>query len=310
MVALSGQMQDFIPVDCEGNPVRPVILYSDQRAEKQAKEIIRKIGEDTVTGITGNSFNGQMPFAKILWMKHMEPDEYEKTKCVLMSSKDYIIKKLTGKNVTDVTTASTSGIMNIRDCVWMYEWAEKLEVEASLLPELLFSDDAAGYISKHASESTGLCVGIPVLCGAGDGGSTSVGAGAVNEGEIYAYIGTTGWIAASTGSIGIRNQGVFQLAHMPRKTYIAVAPLLNAGNVHKWIASVFNNNSTGVKSETYKLIEQQVEKSKPGSEGLLFLPYLNGELQMYAKLRCLSRRMPTFYLHWEQLHLHVSGLAG
>ncbi|WP_054710166.1 FGGY-family carbohydrate kinase [Bacillus sp. JCM 19041] len=97
-----------------------------------------------------------------------------------------------------------------------------------------------------------------------------MGAGVLNAGSKYVYIGSTGWVAYATTILSQAEQGVFHLAHLPEESYIAIAPMLNAGNVHRWAVDQFMDGD-------YLAFEQAVQETK-ASEGIpLFLPYLNGE---------------------------------
>ena len=120
-IIFSGQMQDVISVGAEGKALRNAILYSDGRADEQARVIIREaarrnvvpLGDAYIAEITGNHFDGSMPLAKILWLKENEPEIYEKTACFLISSKDYIIGRLTSVFAGDMTACSTAGAMAV-----------------------------------------------------------------------------------------------------------------------------------------------------------------------------------------------------
>ena len=119
-IIFSGQMQDVISVGAEGKALRNAILYSDGRADEQARMVIREAasrnvvppGDAYIAEITGNHFDGSMPLAKILWLKENEPEICEKTACFLISSKDYIIGRLTSVFAGDMTACSTAGAMD------------------------------------------------------------------------------------------------------------------------------------------------------------------------------------------------------
>ena len=128
-IIFSGQMQDVISVGAEGKALRNAILYSDGRADEQARMIIREaasrnvvpLGDAYIAEITGNHFDGSMPLAKILWLKENEPEIYEKTACFLISSKDYIIGRLTSVFAGDMTACSTAGAMDLDKKIWSEE---------------------------------------------------------------------------------------------------------------------------------------------------------------------------------------------
>lgn len=273
VVTFSGQMQNTIPIDRGGKPVRPAILYSDARAGEQAENMLQRFG-DAIRQKTANPFDGTMTLSKIEWLAEQEPEHYARTAHIFISSKDYVIHHLTGACVTDPTTAATTGMMDLEQRMWIPEIFEHTSIQPEILPELTAADEPAGRIHAEGAARTGFCQGTPVLCGAGDAGATTMGAGAVNPGEMYAYLGTTGWIAIPTDRVDRQGSGIFHLAHYPRHLLIAVAPLLNVGNAHRWATRLFSEQ-TG--DSAYEELERRMQRSQPGAGGVQFLPYLNGE---------------------------------
>ena len=114
----SGQMQDVIPVGSDLRSLGNAILYSDGRAGAQAEAIENAVGSDTITAITGNHFDGSMPLAKILWLKENQPEIYEKAAAFLISSKDYVVARLTGNFIGDMTACATAGAMDLEHKTW------------------------------------------------------------------------------------------------------------------------------------------------------------------------------------------------
>ncbi|SEF66670.1 FGGY-family carbohydrate kinase [Paenibacillus sp. UNC499MF] len=278
LVALSGQMQDCIPVDGQGRAVRPAILYSDTRAGAEARLICREIGEEEIVRCTANGMDGTLTFPKLLWLKTHEPDTSARTSRYLISSKDYVIARLTGAFVTDPTSAATAGCMDIRRRVWREDWLVRMGLPAGKLPDILPSGETAGRVHAEGSRLTGLAEGTPVLCGIGDAGAATLGAGVYEPGEVYAYIGTTGWIAGVSGGVADPAAGLFNLAYAEPGRYIQVAPLTNAGNAHHWAAEVFGPEEADMDGqERYEAVERLVEASDRSRNMILFLPYLNGE---------------------------------
>jgi len=269
MITFSGQMEDVIPVLESKNP-HPAILYSDTRAGVEAdqiRELARGLEEKT-----GNTISATTPLAKLLWMKTYETNLFAKMKKVLFSSKDFLIHKLADVYVTDPTTASTTGMMNHVSRQWEKDLIENVGFDREKLPEIKSSEEIAGYVTLKAEKEIGFKSNTPVLCGAGDGGATAVGAGAVCPGDAYGYVGTTGWLAVIGQEIRREEKlsDLFHLAHLPQERMVRIIPLLNAGNVYSWAVQTF---AAGDYTEFEKLIRQ----SEAGSNGVLFLPYLNGE---------------------------------
>ncbi|RYL94314.1 hypothetical protein EWI07_05675 [Sporolactobacillus sp. THM7-4] len=266
-VTFSGQMQDLICLDKQGKPVAPAILYSDSRADEEA-ETIGCLFEN-ITETTGNPFDGTTPLAKWLWMKKRHPVPEENTVSLLFGAKDYLIFCLTGRRVIDPTNASTTGLMGLKFSTWIEGWLPSLGLSAGKLPQIVPFDQVAGTVTEKAAGEFGLTEGTSVFCGCGDAGSTSMGAGAFSNDDTYIYLGTTAWAACASENRADKKKGLFQLRYLDQTPYLAIAPLVNGGNVHKWAVEQ-------LASGEYYIFERMVRNSRPGARGLLFLPYLNG----------------------------------
>lgn len=276
LVTFSGQMQDCIAVNGDGAAVRPAILYSDGRGAEQAKRLLAELGEEAIIRETQNQMNGTLTLPKIMWMKENEKAFYDAAASFLISSKDYVIARMTGAFVTDPTSAATAGCMNIHTRSWLTDWLDKFGLDPAKMPLILGSDEEAGVIHAQGEIDTGFAAGTPVLCGIGDAGASTLGAGVYREGEIYAYLGTTGWVAAaSDGFMNVRS-GAFNLAYVEHGKQIPIAPLSNAGNAYKWASEVFGSSSEGDSSIGFKEFDAALAMTDRRSN-VLFLPYLNGE---------------------------------
>ena len=273
-IIMSGQMQDLIVVNSALKPVCNAILYSDGRAQAQAGKIIELIGAETIAATTGNQFDGSMPFAKLLWLKENRPECYKEAEKILISSKDYVIARLTGEFVSDVTSCSTAGMMDIRKKQWNTVWLQAAGLNCGLLPEIRYAHEQAGTVTALAASECGFAAGTPVYAGTGDAGATTLASGISAAGEFNINLGTSGWVACVSRDV-LANAGVFNLAAMPEEVYINVVPFLNAGNVHKWICKTLvpDDNQT----EKYGYVDALLAKSEAGSHGAMFLPYLVGE---------------------------------
>lgn len=272
-VVMSGQMQDLILVDRQGRPLKRAILYSDVRAEKEAQAATELLSAERLEKVTGNNFDGSLPVAKLIWVKKNQPELYERTYKILISSKDYIINRLTGRACGDYTACSTAGAMNLAKKEWDRELIGELGLDAGLFPELKYPHEAVGKIRVDLEKDCGYTSETTVYAGIGDAGATTLASGISEVGEYNINLGTSGWVASVSGK-NLELQGrVFNLAGFTKETCINVVPFFNAGNVHKWIAGIF---SDGEKTD-YAGLGAILSKSEPGSHGLLFLPYITGE---------------------------------
>ncbi|MBQ8162376.1 MAG: hypothetical protein IJ083_16740 [Clostridia bacterium] len=272
-IVMSGQMQDVIPVDEDLNPLGRAILYSDGRAVKEAEEIRQKVGEAFLLETTGNHVDGTMPVAKMLWLSRHRSDVFRRARSFLISSKDFVIARLTGETVGDVTACSTAGAMDLREKTWCERILSSAGVSVFRMPRLLLSHRMAGIVTFTAAAVTGYPEGTPVFAGAGDAGATTLASGIARPGQYNINLGTSGWVATVSDRPLFRESGIFNLAAMPEGGIINVVPFLNAGNVHRWVAKLFSRDGR----PDYAYVQSLLERSVPGAHGVFALPYLTGE---------------------------------
>ena len=272
-IAMSGQMQDLILLDEHLESVANAILYSDGRAEEEAAELEAAFGREAFLSVTGNRCDGSLPLPKLMGVKRCRPDLYERTAHVLISSKDYLIARLTGVCCGDVTACSTAGAMDIREKHWDAALLSAAGVDSALFPPLYASHDLVGRVLPEAAKACGYCSGTPVYAGVGDAGATTLASGIACPGQYNINLGTSGWVATVSNAPLTKEAGVFNLAATTAGRYINVVPFLNAGNVHHWISTLFS--PTG--ETDYEAVSALLASSRPGSHDLLFLPYLVGE---------------------------------
>lgn len=276
-ITITGQMQDVILVDADSTPVRPVILYSDHRAQDEIVTITQAIGAERLTQITGNEQTASSLLAKLLWLKRHEPDSLSRARYLLVGAADFIVLKLTGVTVCDTTTASTTGLLDLDARQWLSDdlfAAMDLQEVPHLLPPVVDGGIQIGTLAAEAAVNMGLSVGTPVYLAPGDAGATTLGVGSGEPGLPYAYIGTSGWVAyTSHHRRGDPSTGVFTLAHPDRSRYLCIAPILTAGGNLDWITQTLKY------SDVATMIQAALD-SAPTS--LLYLPYLNGERSPFS----------------------------
>ncbi|MBE5808570.1 MAG: hypothetical protein E7317_09565 [Clostridiales bacterium] len=271
-ICMSGQMQDVIPVGADLEPLCPAILYSDGRAREQARRILDLAGAERIARITGNPFDGSIPLPKIVQIREEAPELYDKARAFLISSKDYVIARLTGVCAGDRTACSTAGCMDIETGAWSEEMLDAAGVSPEKLPWLCAAHEAAGHVTAQAARETGCPQGIPVYAGAGDAGATSLASGLARPGQYNINLGTSGWVATvSTGAL--RREGVFNLSAMPQGLVINVVPFLNGANVHRFVSTLFSHDA----SPDYAHVDALLTQAAPGAHGVTALPYLVGE---------------------------------
>jgi len=275
-IILSGQMQNLILLDGEGQPVGPAILYFDARGEGQLPALFSRIARSRIVEITGNTPDGTGFPAKLLALKAQSPELLEKTDRILCGAHDYIAHRLTGVARTDTTTAGTTGLLDLSSRNWSQEIIEALPIEPELLPEVCLAQDSDGAIAQGPAEELGLPAEVELLHGAGDVGA-SVLASELFGGRVGCYLGTSGWVLdeAPPDRWGDPEQGVFNLPHPSRDRVVRVAPLLTAAGAVEWYISLLSEDS----EERSRLYEElgRAALEQPEPTGIVFLPHLAGE---------------------------------
>lgn len=272
-ISLSGQMHSSVFLDEKMEVIRPAILWSDTRTSEQCKEIYTKVGglNQLIDYVSNPALEG-FTAPKILWLKENEPENYQKVKYILLA-KDYIRYRLTGELFTEVSDAAGTLLFEVIKKRWSTGLLEKLEIDPDLLPPILNSFDLAGRITKPIAEKTGLKFGTPLVAGGADNACGAVGSGIIQEGRVMVSIGSSGVVLAQTDNPQADQGGRIHLFnHACPNSWYMMGVMLSAGMSYEWLEKKLFNNSLD-----YPKLDQLAEEIEPGSEGLLFLPYLYGE---------------------------------
>ncbi len=280
-ISFSGQMMGCLCVDENGTPLHNSIIWADMRATDEELYMKQQISGERFYSITGHRASASYGLAKLLWIKKHHPEIYSKTYKVL-NAKDYIILKLTGQFVTDYSDASSTNLLDINTLEWSMEIADAVGVDLDKMPVLKKSTDIVGKVSKQAAEETGLCQDMPVVCGGGDGSMSAVGAKSIAPGDAFCTIGTSAWNAiTSEKPIYDSQMRTFNWVHVVPGMYVPCGTMQAAGASISWlknqIAQIEDMECSRNNRNTYDRINEIVETARPGSGGLLYMPYLMGE---------------------------------
>jgi xylulokinase len=269
-VVLSGQMQDLIMIDANERLVGNAMLYSDTRCQDEFAQYAQEFGLERAMSITRNGCDAASLPPKLLYMKKMHGSLSETH--FLFGSHDYLCWKLTGKMVTDLTNAATTGLLDYEANAWSEEILQYVGLKSEQLPRLEQTICSTGAITKEAAEATGLKQGFSVIHGSGDAGSSTVGVGAADEQVFSCYLGTSGWIAATLPSAIDPKMGVFNLRHPDGRQTITIGAMRTTGGNISWVLDTFK-----VTGNKYAQLQETAITAPVGSGGLFYLPYLQGE---------------------------------
>lgn len=270
-IGFSGQMHGLVLTDMDGNVLRPAILWLDQRSEETADRIQKVLGMDRMGRIFHNRVFPGFAFPSLLWVRDQEPEIFAKIYKILMP-KDYIRYRMTGTFGTDASDASSACILNTGKRKWAFDVIGEFGLPEDIFPDVHEADETAGTVTAACARETGLTEGIPVIYGCGDQPAQSIGNGAVSEGLIISNIGTGGQISAYC-SRDVYDPGLrlHTFCHALDKAYTIFGATLCSGMSLNWLKDRI------LGAGNFQELSSQAEEISPGSQGVIYLPYLSGE---------------------------------
>ena len=252
-LGLSGQMHGLVVLDEHGAVLRPAILWNDQRTAAECVEIERRVGLERLIELTGNRALTGFTAPKLLWLRTHEPQTYARIRHILLP-KDYVRYRLTGELTIDAADASGTLLFDVARRRWSDEVCEALEIPLEWLPE--------------AHEST-------EVAAAGDQAAAALGVGIVEPGRISVVLGTSGVVFAVLPEYAADARArVHVFCHAVPSTWHAMGVMLSAAGSLAWLR--------GVVGAEYGALDEEALRWPPGTEGLLFAPYLAGERTPHA----------------------------
>ena len=270
-IGLTGQMHGLVVLDQEGRVLRPAILWNDQRCGAECDEIRARVGRERLVQITGNDALTGFTAPKILWLEKNEPEVYRRIRHVLLP-KDYIRFKLTGALAMDKADGSGTMLFDLSKRTWAPEILNALNFSADWFPQTFEGHETTSEVNAQAAALTGLSKGIPVVAGGGDQAAQAVGVGVVRPGTIAVTLGTSGVVFAATESPLIEAQGrLHAFCHAVAGRWHLMGVMLSAAGSLQWYRDKL------ACERSFEDLVNEASLVPPGSEGLIFLPYLSGE---------------------------------
>lgn len=269
-VAVSAIGPCLLPLDRQGNPLRPGILYGvDTRATGEIEELNGLLGVEEIYAFSKMHFTSQAIGPKIVWLRKHEPEIWART-AKLTTASSYLVYRLTGRHVMDRHTASHyMPLIDSEALEWSDRYAEHF-CDLSMLPELGWSDEIAGAVTSEAAEITGLKVGTPVTVGAVDALSEGISVGVAEPGDLMVMYGSTTFfiLVQDTPTPDPR---VWMVGGAFKGQLNLAAGMATTGALTGW----FKHHLAG--DRTFSELFHEATFVPPGSEGLLVLPYFSGE---------------------------------
>jgi xylulokinase len=251
-IGFSGQMHGLVVLDASDRVLRPAILWNDQRTAAECAEIERRVGLERLIELTGNRALTGFTAPKLLWLRTHEPETYTQIRRVLLP-KDYVRFRLTGERAIDVADASGTLLFDVSQRRWSEEVCAALDVPLEWLPP--------------AHEST-------EIAGAGDQAAAALGVGIDAPGPVSVVLGTSGVVFAVLPAYAPDAEArVHVFCHAVPGTWHAMGVMLSAAGSAAWLRAALGADHVTLDAEAAPWL--------PGTDGLLFAPYLAGERTPY-----------------------------
>lgn len=268
-LSFSAAMHSLIAVDVEGGALSPAIIWADGRATEQAAQLEPQL-KSQLYRETGTPLHPMTPFMKLLWMKHNNYEPYKQA-AYFMSIKEYLIYAWSGDRVIDYSMASATGMFNPHSLGWNERSLQLAGITGDQLSQIVPPTTKLSAIKPAIAEAMGVRGDLPVIVGAADGQLSNLGIGAVLPGEVAVSVGTSGAIRQFTNEVVVGAQQESFCYAFTANSFIVGGPTNNGGIVLQWLKDLLQDQ------QGFTEFLAQANDVAPGAEGLLFVPYINGE---------------------------------
>lgn len=276
-VGISGQMHSSVFLDREGEVIRPALLWCDGRTTAECRQITERVGgEQRLRDWASNPALEGFTLPKVIWLRDHEPAAFARLATVLLP-KDYVRYRLTGALATEPSDASATLMYDTAGMRWSREIMRALELPDAILPEVGGSAEVLGRLSAEASALTGLPEGTPVVGGGADNACGAAGVGAVLPGEAVASWGTSGTVLAPLAQPRVDPElRAHTFCHVVPDTWYLMGVVLSAGGAFSWYRDQLARELADA-ADADRLLNEEAAAVPPGADGVVFLPYLQGE---------------------------------
>ena len=271
MIALDSATHTSLVCDKNFKPLRNAMHWTDTRSRAQADKLRNELGEE-IFAKTFHKPDTIWTLPQLIWLKENEPENFSKVEYIFFE-KDYIRHFLTDVFCTDYIEAEGSMLFNCNTFQWDEELCALAGIKTCALPKVVSPTDVIGEVTKKAADETGLKEGTPVICGTTDTVMEVFASGAVEKGDVTVKLATAGRICVITDK-AYPDRHLVNYSHIAKGLWYPGTATKAAASSYRWYRDTFGGE--------YKTLDQGAENIAIGAEGLIFHPYLNGELTPYA----------------------------
>jgi xylulokinase len=269
-----------LPIDAQGRPLRPGILYGiDTRATAEIEYLERELGKSEIFAQSGSHLTSQASGPKVLWIRNHEPEIYAQTRWFL-TSQAYLVYKLTGQASIDIYTAGGyAPLFDVHSYTWIEE-AARLITPIERLPRPYWSHEVVGYVTPEAAQETGLAEGTPVVAGTTDAAAEAISAGVADIGDLMLMFGSSIFFIMKTPRL-VPTEHFWSAPFLEADTYAFLGGMSTSGSLTTWFRDQIARYEVAQEQaggeNAYAALARQAAASPPGCNGLIALPYFEGE---------------------------------
>lgn len=276
-ICFNSAMHSVLPIDVNGVPLGNAMAWSDNRAKKEADDLKNSELGKLLYKATGTPIHAMSPLNKITWLKNNDEDRFAATKKFL-SIKTYIIQQLTGEYIVDFSVASATGMLNIYSLKWEDNALEHAGIDEGQLADVVPIFYSPKKLKREYQTSLGLHDKVKLLIGSSDGCTATLGAGVWNDGKATVTLEESGAVrVVGKEVLQDEKQRLFNYV-LSEGYYVSGGPTNNVGSVFEWYAKQFGDFKKAFDLEDcMENLINDASKVPTGSEGIIFLPYLQGE---------------------------------
>jgi xylulokinase len=281
-IGISGHSLGAVPVDIHGNLLRTETpIWSDIRAEREVEQFFQQVDRDEWYLTTGNGFPAACyTVFKVMWYKNHEPGMWARVHKIL-GTKDFINFRLTGRQLTDYSYASGTGIYDLKAWKYSQEFISASGIPREVWPEIVPSTHVLGKLLPDIASEMGLSSDVLVVCGGVDNSCMALGAKNIRDGRVYTSLGSSAWIAVSSEKPVLdRQYKPYVFTHVMPNMFTSAVSIFSAGTSFTWVkdnlCSDLAREAEATRQDVYTLMNREAEKAPIGSNKLLFNPSLAG----------------------------------
>jgi xylulokinase len=281
-LSFGSQLDGMVVCDASGRPLYPCMIWMDRRAEAQSAWLADRMDPATFYGHVGANLDSSHAAFKALWVRDERPEVWANA-AQIMPPGSYVLREVTGELAVDYSNASSLALLDPRTREWSKEVLEVTELDVAMLPRLGGGTDPVGTVTAAFAEDSGLDPGTIVAIGCGDEMAATLGAGVFAPGEVCDVVGTAEPVCAASEEPREDPSMLVEChPHADPDAWLLENPgFVSGGNLRWWrdqFAPLERDAESAGKGDAYDLLTQEAAEVAPGSEGLVFLPCMQGAM--------------------------------